>query len=48
MALQEGEQFRCADDGCGCGMTVTKSAAETDTGDHAPTCCCGHRMEQIA
>lgn len=48
VALQEGEQYRCPDPGCGCEVTVTKGAAETDTGEQAPRCCCGHSMEQIA
>lgn len=48
MALHEGEQFTCPDPNCGCQVTVTKSAADTDTGDQAPRCCCGHSMNQTA
>lgn len=46
MALKEGEQYRCPDPGCGCEVTVTKSAAADDAGDQAPRCCCGHSMEK--
>ncbi|WP_298866680.1 hypothetical protein [uncultured Microbacterium sp.] len=48
MALKEGEQYRCPDPACGCEIRVTKGAVETDTGDQAPRCCCGHSMEKVS
>lgn len=47
MGLQEGEQYRCPDSGCGCEMTVTKGAVDSDAGQNAPTCCCGHAMDKV-
>ena len=46
MALQQGEQYRCPETGCGCEVTVTKGAARDDAGTQNPTCCCGHSMEK--
>jgi len=40
MALREGEVYRCPDAGCGCEVTVTRSAAAGCSGQQSPTCCC--------
>lgn len=44
MPLKKGEVYTCADENCGCEVTVTKSAPADCNGDQNPTCCCGKLM----
>lgn len=41
MPFKKGEVYQCPDSGCGCEVTVTKSAPPSCGGTQNPTCCCG-------
>lgn len=44
MALKQGDIYRCPDVGCGCEITVTRSAHPNCQGNQNPRCCCGKEM----
>ncbi len=48
MPLQKGEVYRCADENCGCEITVTKGAPPTCGGNEQPRCCCGKAMNKVS
>lgn len=48
MPLQKGEVYRCADENCGCEITVTKGAPPTCGGNESPRCCCGKAMTKVS
>ncbi|MEO7659615.1 MAG: hypothetical protein ABIV48_08370 [Pyrinomonadaceae bacterium] len=46
MALKKDEVYRCANENCGCEITVTKGAPADCSGNEQPRCCCGQPMNK--
>lgn len=46
MALEQGEQYQCMDQACGCRIEVVKGP-DNAGGDLNPRCCCGTEMKPV-